>query len=147
MFKGCCFGSGARGLKDSPELSDNRRLKGFQDVVKGGSKDTSNGADTKEEGCGKEPLEPTKEDKVVDSQIVGTLQGCSAENTSPTTTANFTRVVVAGVNSSAQLPKDKDDSNGISFFIPLKLHSILVKFNRQTNLQNSAEGRMWIVVW
>lgn len=129
MFKGCCFGSGGRGLKDSPELSDKRRLKS-QDVVKGGSKDTSNGATTREGGCGEESLEPTKEDKVVDSQIVGTLQGCSAETTSFTsTTANVTRVAVAGVNSSAQLPKDKEDSNGISSFIPLKLQSILVKFN------------------
>lgn len=105
MFKGCCFGGGVRGggLKDSPDLSDNRRLRA---VEPSGSKNTTNG--TASGVAVEESFVP--KDEVVDSQTVGTLRR--------TTAADVPSVVSVdgGVNASNPLPKDKEDSNGISIY-------------------------------
>lgn len=106
MFKGCCFGGGGvrgGGLKDSPDLSDNRRLRA---VEPSGSKDTANG--TSRGVAVEESFVP--KDEVVDSQTVGTLRR--------TTAADVPSVVSVdgGVNASNPLPKDKEDSNGISIY-------------------------------
>lgn len=121
MFKGCCFGGGVRGggLKDSPDLSDNRRLRA---VEPSGSKDTANG--TASGVAVEESFVP--KDEVVDSQTVGTLRR--------TTAADVPSVVSVdgGVNASNPLPKDKEDSNGISIYsLIMSYKAFWPEFNKQ----------------